>query len=372
MKLRYLQHLPDWRGNDRWYVRLPGRPKIRLRCKPGTPEFIAEYLAALQGAAPAPAPKPQPEKIISGSFRALCIGFYGSAKFKRYDPRTQSITRRVLDAICTQHGSKPADLLEARHVEAWRDEKADQPGSANELLKKVRALLGWGAAQHPPLVKINVAAFIPYLPSDNPDGWHTWTPAELQQYRDHHPLGTNARTAIELAAFVGIRRSDIARLGPQHERDGILHFTEFKGRGRKPKHHKTPILPELRAALDAMPSKGSGLAYLISDRGRAYSAASLGNMVRKWCDQAGLPECSVHGVRKAAAAIAAENGASAHELMAVFGWTTMKMAQLYTEQADRDRLAARAISKLRMGTNTDLNVPPETVMPLGGTNRARK
>jgi integrase len=65
-----------------------------------------------------------------------------------------------------------------------------------------------------------------------------------------------------------------------------------------------------------------------------------------WCDEAGLPHCSAHGLRKAGATLAAENGASAHELMSIFGWLTIKEAERYTKAAEQKRLAARAMSKL--------------------------
>jgi len=39
-------------------------------------------------------------------------------------------------------------------------------------------------------------------------------------------------------------------------------------------------------------------------------------------------------LRKAGATIAAENGATARQLMAIFGWSTLKMPELYTRAAD--------------------------------------
>ena len=56
----------------------------------------------------------------------------------------------------------------------------------------------------------------------------------------------------------------------------------------------------------------------------------------------GLPHCSAHGLRKAGAARAAENGATTHELMAIFGWQTVKEAERYTQAAHRKRLAESA------------------------------
>jgi integrase len=47
-------------------------------------------------------------------------------------------------------------------------------------------------------------------------------------------------------------------------------------------------------------------------------------------------------LRKAGATRAAERGASERQLMAIFGWSTGKMAQHYTRTADRARLAQAA------------------------------
>jgi hypothetical protein len=44
-------------------------------------------------------------------------------------------------------------------------------------------------------------------------------------------------------------------------------------------------------------------------------------------------------VRKIAAITAADNGATVHQLMAIFGWKTSQMAEYYTREANRRRLA---------------------------------
>jgi hypothetical protein len=51
-------------------------------------------------------------------------------------------------------------------------------------------------------------------------------------------------------------------------------------------------------------------------------------------------------VRKIAATIAAENGAAAHQLMAIFGWTNIRQAEVYTREVAKARLAAQAVGKL--------------------------
>lgn len=54
----------------------------------------------------------------------------------------------------------------------------------------------------------------------------------------------------------------------------------------------------------------------------------------------------MHGLRKAGATIAADNGATDSQLMAIFGWTTKKQTTLYTRNADRKRLAGETMHKL--------------------------
>jgi hypothetical protein len=45
-----------------------------------------------------------------------------------------------------------------------------------------------------------------------------------------------------------------------------------------------------------------------------------------------------NGLRKAGAAIAAENGVTASQLMAIFGWKIIAEAERYTKAADRKRM----------------------------------
>jgi hypothetical protein len=60
--------------------------------------------------------------------------------------------------------------------------------------------------------------------------------------------------------------------------------------------------------------------------------------MKKWCDAAGLKDCSA-GLRKAGACIAAANGATEAQLMAIFGWCDPGMAAPYTKKARQKRIA---------------------------------
>src|SRR5262249_58841047 len=93
-------------------------------------------------------------------------------------------------------------------------------------------------------------------------------------------------------------------------------------KGRKPVTLALPVLPVLQEIIDATPTGAS--TFLVTQFGKPFGRAGFGNKFRQWCDEAGLPRCTAHGLRKAGAVIAAENGATAHQLMSIFGWLTLK------------------------------------------------
>ncbi len=79
---------------------------------------------------------------------------------------------------------------------------------------------------------------------------------------------------------------------------------------------------------------------------RPFTDAGFGNRFREWCDEADLPHCTAHGLRKAGATIAAQRGATSKQLMSIFGWDSIQMAELYTRSADQEHLAASAMHLL--------------------------
>jgi integrase len=163
----------------------------------------------------------------------------------------------------------------------------------------------------------------------------------VEKYEARHPLGTKPRLALDLLMYTGVRHSDLVKLGPQMQRDGKLHFTEIKGRGRIVKHHALPILPPLRASIDA--TLTGHLVYLATPNGTPHSAKAFGGWFKRRCQEAGLEvDLSAHGLRKLGATRAADNGATEYELMAIFGWSSSKLAGLYTRKANRARLEAGA------------------------------
>ena len=368
-KYRHVVEDVDRHGNVRVYFRRKGEPKIRLTETPGTPEFDYEYICAFRGELTV-APRAPAHTSAPGTMRWLCQQYCGSAMFQALADSTRKVRRGILDSICERGGSFRYETMQPQHVAKIRDERAAFPEAANARVKALRQLFAWAGSPEYGYTRNNPAREVAYLKSNNPDGFRAWSEADVAKYEARHPIGTKARLALDLMLYSGVRRSDVVKLGPQMEQDGKLVFSETKGRSRIVKPHNLPILPPLRASIDATPT--GHLVYLVTEFGRPYSVAGFGNWFKRRCREAGIDDdLSAHGLRKLGAQRCAEAGATEYQIMALFGWTSTKQAALYTRKANRARLEAEAAAVLQ-GPMGNENVPHFPVVASRGTIRGKK
>lgn len=346
-KLKYVCKDIDRHGNERLYFRKNGK-KTRLRGPFGSPDFLDDYRQTLLGKLPiCQATVKTSPTVTKGSIRQLCIGYFQSSDFRQLQPRGQRVRRGILERFCQNKndGDKPYDRLEPSHLRKRRDAMMDRPQAANNMLKAVRQLYKY-AMKYEGYDK-NPAAMVEYL-SGNPEGFHAWTQEEIDKFEETHPIGTTARLALALGLYTGQRRSDLVLLGRQHMtvHNGTdwLRFTQEKNKRNKPVHMEIPIAPELRIIMDA--TEMGDMAFLKNGYGRPFTSNGFGNKFRDWCNAAGLPQCSVHGLRKAAAARLAELGCTEQEIMSITGHKTSKEIARYTKSANQKVRAERAIEKM--------------------------
>lgn len=334
IKLKYLWVDKDRHGNTRAYVCVPNRKKVRLRQPMGSDAFLEEYKAAIEGRHPQ---TKQARKIVDGSFAWLCRTYYGSTDFRnKLGEETQNVRRRILNNVCDKIGDHGFAKVEQRHIKSWMDDRADRPEAANGLLKALSGLYRFAVGRS--LIYQNPVVGISQIQTKT-DGFHTWTDAEVDQFEARHPIGTKPRLALALLLFNGLRRSDVVGLGPQL-RDGF-----HRVRQKKTGHIlMLPILPVLAGIIEA--TAHGETTYLLTEYGKPFTAKGFGAKFRVWCDQAGLPHCSAHGLRKCGATRAAEAGASDRQLMAIFGWTKPEQASIYVKAAEQKRLASAMMGSL--------------------------
>lgn len=338
-------------ADGRWRYRRKGFTTYYFKAEPGTEGFRQELRACEDGLAAAPI-EPVAERAALGSFDDLLSRYYQSPDFLDPGERTRIVYRGVLERWRETKGKNGARFsalmvrdLQAAHVEKMMAGMPPHRTAANMLRNRLSALMKF--AVRIGMTTVNpVQATRPFKVEGT--GFHTWTEEEIAAYEVRHPIGSKARLALDLMLWTGQRGGDARVTGPAGVRQRRLIVAQEKTRVTV----SVPILPALAESILAAPS--GGLVFLLSDHGKPYSRKGFGNKVRQWCDEAGLPDCSAHGLRKAAARRFAEAGCSNQEIKAWTGHTTDSEVARYTAAASQTMLSDAAADKLMANLRTRL------------------
>lgn len=392
--VRYFYTDTDRHGNERRYFRKRGQKKVRIRAECDTPEFHEEFGAALAGRqyAKPQAERPPEPRVVVNSLRWLVQEYTRrSSEFKAYDGETKKVRKNVLKALCNEPvklgsvtliGELPCCMTEDA-VTIMRDRKAETSiDSANARVKAIRQMYKWALSVKPvKLVPRNTARAVDLLKRVDTGGHHTWTIEETLQFIRRHPPGTKAYLTLMLFLLLGQRISDVRQLGKQHIRrpehvsDMLrqihpgrwLAFRQHKNRNRSPVDLTIPILPELERVLALSPC--GALSFLETAAGKPHTVKGLGNWWADRCIEAGVPG-RAHGLRKAGATIAAERGATPHQMMAIFGWKKIEQAEVYTKKVRQQMMAGGAMSLIAFDYTVNECDPPQTEVGKSGSNNA--
>jgi integrase len=150
-----------------------------------------------------------------------------------------------------------------------------------------------------------------------------------------------ARLTLELALNTAARRCNVATLTRDDIEGDWIMVDHAKGNNEA----AVPLMPTTKAALDALPA--APIKHLVTTQfGKPFSVAGLGNRMRKWCDEAGLGHCTMHGLRKALSRRVAESGGTDAEGQSITGHKKAATFAAYRAKADRKRLAGAAMRKV--------------------------
>lgn len=330
-------------GKFVWVVRIGKGPRIRIRAEFGTPEFDAEYQAAVSGT-----PRPIEGAPASGTLAWLIARYRDSSDWTGLSLATRRQRENILKQVIGSAGPQPYAKITEATIAAGRDRRAQTPFQARHFLDTMRGLFVW--AKQAGFTKTDPAATVRYPVLKSGEGFPVWTEGDVLAYEMRWPLGTRQRVWLAILLYTGLRRGDAVRLGRQHVRDGIARVrTEKTGTAVALR-----LLPPLIAALNAGPT--GELTYICGANGKPLTKESFGNDFAEACRKAGIRK-SAHGLRKLAATTMANNGATVAELNAVFGWTGAKMASHYTQTADRERLSLASAEKLMNDPATSIPAP---------------
>lgn len=324
----FMRHERNRHGTWCWYVR-KGSKRTRLPDEYGTEEFWAAYDAAVAG---------EPLKVSSaksGTLKWLVEKYKTGGDFLSLKESSRAARDRFLQQSVKLSGGVMFAKIGRKHIMSAMDDRAKTPHEANNFLTTMRKLFAW-AKDHEHVTVNPCDGVTPFKAKIV--GHPTWTVDLVEQYRAHHAVGTNARLAIDMLLFTGLRRADLIRVGKQHFKDGVLSIRT----GKTGSMVYITVFPELQASIDATPT--GDLTLLLAQKGKPFQHPNaFTHWFQKRCEEARIPAgYSAHGLRKAGATIAANAGAPAHELMAMYGWSRISMAEVYTKETNKVRLARGA------------------------------
>ena len=314
--------------------RRTGYPTHYFKDPVGSDEFWKEYLALRDGARI----QAGKDRHASGTFHDLIAQYYRSTAWHNIPKdSTRTVYRGVYERFRAQYGDRLVATMTARNIGKLMEKMHETPGAAAVLLKRLRQLFDYAIFLG--MRKDNPAKVVK-PPKSKSSGFHTWEEEQIEAFENRHPLGSKARLALALLLYTAQRRSDVVRMGPQHIKNGRIRVKQMK----TGKELYIAIHPHLAEAIAACPS--GHLAFLVSEKGTPFTIASFGNWFRKRCDEAGLQDCSAHGLRKAAARRMAELGMSNQLIKSITGHVTDSEVARYTRDADQVVLADQAIAIL--------------------------
>ncbi|MCO6386387.1 tyrosine-type recombinase/integrase [Aliihoeflea sp. 40Bstr573] len=327
----YIQREVTRHGRTVWYFRRGKEKRIRLDGDYGSTEFEASYHAALTGL-----PIKPHISTPRTTLRWLVDRYMESGRFVRLAPGTQKMRRAILLNVCSTGGERSFATITTKDIMKGKVRREATPFAAQNYVKVMNQLFAFavdaGYLEENPATKADKSA-----PAT--DGHHTWTIEEVEQFREAHPIGTQAHLALDVLLYTGLRRGDAAKIGHQHIRNGLIRYRATKN-GME---IAIPLLPPLAASIAA--TKTGDLALLCNSRGGPWTTESFGNWFADQCIAAGVPG-RAHGLRKAGATFAAQNGANELDLAAMYGWKNTRMAEVYIRKANRMAGAERAANAL--------------------------
>jgi integrase len=345
-------------GKTVWYVRVGKGPRIRLKAEYGAPEFEQAYQAALQGHRPRAS-----GKAARGSLGWLFDLYRQTTAWTDLAASTRYKREKIMMRVLATAGNEPVGAITEAAIIAGRERRAATPASAQAFIDTFHGLFKWAVRSQLAKVDPTLNVKVETKPKRK-GGYPPWTDSDMEKFERHWPRGTRERVMFDILAYTGLRIGDVACLGKQHVRNGVIIIDTEKTGMRV----SIPILAQLKATIDAGPT--GDLAFIVSRRGTPFNKGALSAAFVEAAKAAGIKGKSAHGLRKAAATRAAENGATERELEAIFGWSGGRMATLYTRSANRTRLAAGAIDKLdRAETGNRTSIPALTAEVRAGNSK---
>ena len=134
----HLQRQLTRHGKTVWYVRIGKGPRVRIRAEFGTPEFDAEYQAALTSN-----PRPPKAGAAAGTLAWLIERYRETTAWTDLSLATRRNRENHFKQVIKTAGHQPIRAITQAVIIAGRDRRAGTPAQARNFLDAMRGLFKW-------------------------------------------------------------------------------------------------------------------------------------------------------------------------------------------------------------------------------------
>lgn len=328
-----------------YYYAWKGGP--RLEGRPGSPEFIASFNAAVATIKRKP----------SGTLVSILDAYESSSDFLALAARSQTDYKKHLRAIASEFGDFPIAALDDRRTRgdflAWRDRLAlISKRNADYRFSVFARALSW-AADDRGMIALNPLKRVGRVYSGSRRDF-VWSDDDEAAFYAKAPA--HLHLALTLALWTGQRQGDILR----------MTWAAYDGQQIKVRQEKTakrlaiPVGEPLRLALEkASKSRKDAVTILTTENGRAWTGDGFRTSWGKACKHAGIANVQFRDLRGTAITRMAQAGCSVPEIASVTGHSLDDVgAMLDRHYLSRDAsLADSAIRKVETRTKTPNRTP---------------
>lgn len=325
--MRRVPYLRSKKRRGRWFhTYRRGSKEISLGVHglhPADPRVFAAYCAEHARWENSP---PETTTPKGGTFAWAVDIYKAGPDWARLAASTRKSRESILSRYLKAQGDRPLSSIAPEDIEAALYAKG-----GNAAVNELKALKPIFAHAH----KLRIIPADPTrgLKMERPEteGFATAEADEIARFQQLWPVGTVERLTFDLALYTGAARVDLIRLGRKNVVDGVLQYRRQKTKTLA----QVPLTPELRAVIARTPDISP--AFILSRKGKPYTAESLGNLFRAAATEAKM-NARLHGLRKAFCVYWAEKGATTHQIAAMAGHMTLAEVERYTRAADRLRM----------------------------------
>jgi integrase len=274
-----------------------------------------------------------PKGVKPGTIDDLIQRYIAAPEYAQLAERTRRDYRSYIEMIREPLGGYPVGAIRRRHVKAIRNNFADTPTKANNLVSVFGLILQHAIELE--MIEYNPASKIKKLKTG--PGWKAWPKPSLE--RGHELLSGSCRVAFMLALYTGQRKGDVLSMRWDDIQDGLIRITQNK----TGKELWIPIHPTLADELQQVAK--NGVAVVARRDGRPLTDSGFNRNWRRQQAKHGFTGLQFHGLRRNAVNALLEAGCEIPEVSSITG-QSFEMVQHYAQEVNQKRLARSAMNKL--------------------------